>query len=148
MKTKITAITLMAALAVTAFSSFTNVKSLAEKAPVVSLSTLAKKKVPAPYTFSASVPGSFTGVRLVIVKGVTTGSSWSYNFTSSSGTQTGTVEYDSSYTVQVYQFGATYAYTTLTNGGTSTSKANSSMGPWGCEFTGVGFLSNLSISFY
>jgi|GEM_PF-2499899 len=148
MKTKTMAITLMAALAVTAFSSFTNVKPLTEKAAVLSLNTAAKKMAPAAYTFNVSVPGSFTGVRLVIVRGVTTGSSWSYNFTSSSGTQTGSVDFDSAYTVQVYQFGAMYAYTTLTNGGSNTTKANSSMGPWGCEFTGLSYLSNLSVSFY
>ncbi|WP_316816431.1 hypothetical protein [Pedobacter nyackensis] len=145
MKTKTMAITLMAALAVTAFSSFTNVKPLTEKAPAFSLNTAAKTKAPTSYSFNVSVPGSFTGVRLVIIRGAT--SSWSYNFTSSSGTQVATIN-DGSVDIEVYQFGASYAYTTLTSGGISTTQANSSMGPWGCKFTGVSYPFNVSVSFY
>lgn len=145
MKTKTMAIMLMAALMITTFSSFTNVKSLTKKISTGSLNAVAKTKAPAAYSFNVSVPGSFTGVRLVIVRGAT--SSWSYNFTSSSGTQVATIN-DAAVDIEVYQFGASYAYTTLTSGGISTTKANSYMGPWGCIFTGISYPYNVSVSFY
>lgn len=140
MKTKTMVLMLIAALATTTFSSFTYVKS-----STVPLNTLTKAKAPTSYSFNVSVPGSFTGVRLVIVRGAT--SMWSYNFTSSSGTQVATIN-DASVDIEVYQFGASYAYTTLTSGGISTTKANSYLGPWGCVFTGISYPYNVSVSFY